>query len=187
MSRLELFVRLKTADLVAGTALEALRRDLGYGDVVAGILREDYWAVDVDPGDDPEGFALWLTRGTKAFINPNKHKVSIKLDGKWLERLPYPTPPDGCFARGAIVSYKEDERAILKRGTLRQTLRLEGRVGAVSCGVFWLFMLRAASEGEAAKLLSEISETHSMKQGLLANPHSQEVTYIDLAGSAGLW
>ena len=187
MSRLELFIRLKTADLVAGTALDTLRRDLGYGDLIAGVLREDYWAVEVDPEGCFEEFARWLVHGTKAFINPNKHKVSVKLDGKWWQRLSYPEPPVGCFSVGALVSYKEDERAILKRGTLRQTLGLGDRVGEVSCGAFWLFALRAASEGEAAGLLREISQTYSMTRGLLANPHSQGVAYIDLAEGAGFW
>lgn len=186
MLLLELFVRLKTADLVAGTALDTLRRDLGYGDLVADILREDYWAVQVDPEGDPDGFARWLVHGTKAFINPNKHRVSLRVDGRWVERLPYPQAAPGCCQAGVIVSYKEDERAVLKRGTLRQTLRLGDRVGEVSCGVLWLLSLRASPE-EAARLIREIAETRSMRQGLLANPHSQRVHYVGLAGEGCLW
>eukprot|EP01047_Picozoa_sp_COSAG01_P006073 COSAG01_NODE_216_length_21695_cov_83.368772_11_plen_163_part_00 len=70
MASYSLFRYLKQSDLHAITALETLRRHMGFS-FITSLKRYDYWCFKSDQKQDD--FFNFLLSGSFEFINPNKH------------------------------------------------------------------------------------------------------------------
>ncbi len=183
---IELLVALKTKDTVALTAKDTLQRDMGYGDRLESMSREDYWAVTVGERSEDEAVRLAdeLATQTKIFVNPNKHAYRTAVRGKTDPAAAgFPAPGGGArdaYQVRVLVEYREDEKALLVRETLRSTLGYGRMVEEVARGTLWTLSIRAGDEAAARDMAEEISVTRGIRQGLLVNPHSQ--TYRVLGG-----
>ncbi len=74
-----LAVRLKITDNEAFSALEALHAKMGFVDVVAGLIRETLWYLDVEAATHEAALGIVedaISR-TNVFLNPNKHHYSF--------------------------------------------------------------------------------------------------------------
>ena len=176
---IELLVRLKTLDTTALTAKDTLQRDMGYGSTLGSISREDYWAVTVEEAAEAGAgrLAEELAGGTKIFVNPNKHvyraAVRKEGDGPAAGFSPGGEAPAGVHHVCVLVQYREDEKAMLVRETLRKTLGYGEKVRDVSRGTLWTMGIREGSRDGALAMAEEIALTRGIGQGLLVNPHSQ--------------
>ncbi len=176
---IELLVRLKTLDTTALTAKDTLQRDMGYGSILGSISREDYWAVTVEEADEAGAgrLAKEFAGGTKIFVNPNKHvyRAAVRKEGDPPAAgfLPGGKPSGGIHQVCVLVQYREDEKAMLVRETLRKTLGYGEKVREVARGTLWTMGIREGSRDEALARAEEIALTRGIGQGLLVNPHSQ--------------
>ena len=167
----ELVVSLKIPDVTALTAGNAIRRRLGYDDVLTALERADYYCLDLDVPDREaaEKLVREIAEETNLFVNPNKHVyeprfpgdrgANANLDGEWLVNV-LVTSPDDSTGDGIRAA-------------------LNGRLGydqvtRVETGVLWIMRIRAASEAEAREVAESITVTRSQSQGILMNPHFQE-------------
>lgn len=75
MSALAFLVRGRSVDVVAMTAIHALRDTLGFGDEVAGLTRDDFVLVE---GVDAAAAEAWQRGFTSQqhWFNPNKHRFA---------------------------------------------------------------------------------------------------------------
>lgn len=168
---IELLVRLKGTDLVASTAKNTLQHDLGYGDILEGLSREDHWLIKLraEDEDKAQGLAEELATKTRLFVNPNKHtyKIGRRDEGEGRE------PKKGVYEVWVLVNYFEDREGDLARQTLGSTYGYENII-EIKRGTLWKMYIRAKSEEEARTLAEEMVLTRSVSQGLLVNPHSQK-------------
>ncbi|MFW6156334.1 MAG: phosphoribosylformylglycinamidine synthase subunit PurS, partial [Armatimonadota bacterium] len=81
MTTVELVVGLKIPDVTALTAGNAIRRRLGYEDVLSSLERADYYRIeiDVDDREKAEAIAREIAEDTNLFVNPNKHTYHIQF------------------------------------------------------------------------------------------------------------
>lgn len=166
-------VRLKVPDTTALSALDVLRRKMGYGDKITEIAREDWWLFEVtsrEAADASDMVREWAGRCT-ALVNPNKHRAAIDAVTQW--------PPRGDHARTKsrrikiLVRDREDVRAESMFGFLREALSISNLVSLESGTLWTLEPGPGVTDGLA--LASEIAATRSRTCGLLGNPHSQTV------------
>lgn len=171
MYRVELLVKLKIPDVTALTAAGALRRRMGYGDVLKGLKRADYYRLDLaaPSTDAAESLAARIAETTNLFVNPNKHVYEVRssaggeapsAEGVYLVQVLVTDPTDGS-AQGAL-------------GALQGRLGYEGKVSGLLKGVLWTLELEADSAGAARGMAEQIAVTKSREEGLLMNPHFQE-------------
>ncbi|MGI5820035.1 MAG: phosphoribosylformylglycinamidine synthase subunit PurS [Armatimonadota bacterium] len=171
MTTVELVVGLKIPDVTALTAGNAIRRRLGYDDVLSSLSRADYYRIDldVDDRDIAEKLVREMAEETNLFVNPNKHMYDVQfpehrgananVDGEWLVNV-LVTSPDDSSGEGIASA-------------------LTGRLGydqvsGVETGVLWTMRIKAGSEAEAREVAESITVTRSQSQGILMNPHFQE-------------
>lgn len=171
MTTVELVVGLKIPDVTALTAGNAIRRRLGYEDVLSSLERADYYRIeiDVDDREKAEAIAREIAEDTNLFVNPNKHTYHIQfpedrgananVDGEWLVNVLVTSPDDSSG----------DGIASALNGRLGYT-----QVSDVETGVLWTMRIRAAGEDEAREIAESITVTRSQSQGILMNPHFQE-------------
>jgi phosphoribosylformylglycinamidine (FGAM) synthase PurS component len=173
MFEVELFIKLKTTDLIAQTARSTLKQDMGYERMLQEIEREDYWLIDVLAESEGEARRLGeeFVRKTKIFVNPNKHEYRIRIIKKG-ERKKIDGKQDGFKIR-VLVSYLEDGKAELAKHVLQTTMGYGERIQGVKRGDLWTLVVNAESEEEAKEVAREITITKSIDKGLLANPLSQ--------------
>ncbi len=173
-------MRLKTADTVALTAKNTLRRDMGYESVLLDVRREERWVIQVQAEDLQTAEKLGREfAATRIFVNPNKQTCVLKAAESGQAKLsPQKQDEGGPYEVGVIVSYYQDGKAVSARDALRHTYGYGGRIGNVERGVLWKLLLSAQSPDSARKTAEDIALTSSMNSGLLTNSHSQ--TYIVL-------
>jgi phosphoribosylformylglycinamidine (FGAM) synthase PurS component len=171
MISVELVVSLKIPDVTALTAGNAIRRRLGYEDVLSALNRADYYRIDVDVDDREAAEALVseMAEETNLFVNPNKHVYELRSpdergkgagdDGEWLVNVLVTSPDDSSG----------DNIASALNGRLGY-----GEVSAVETGVLWSMRIVADSEDKAREVAESITVTRSQSQGILMNPHFQE-------------
>lgn len=175
MAAIELFVRHKTVDLVAATARGTIARDMGYGERLLGLDREDYWRIEVAAeGEGAVRLAEELAHRTKLFVNPNKHTCRIRVDGSPVGGSAEPAGAEGGHVVCALVHFRDDEKAELAADTLRRTLGYGDTIRSVTRGTWWRLEIAAAAPDEARRIAEEIVVTRGVDEGLLMNPHSQE-------------
>ena len=171
MITVELVVGLKIPDVTALTAGNAIRRRLGYEDVLSSLDRADYYLIDLDVDDREAADTLVreMAEDTNLFVNPNKHVYELRfpedrgananVDGEWLVNV-LVTSPDDTSGEGIASA-------------------LQGRLGyeqvaGVGTGVLWSMRIKADSEASAREVAENITVTRSHNQGILMNPHFQE-------------
>ncbi len=171
MITVELVVGLKIPDVTALTAGNAIRRRLGYEDVLSALDRADYYSIDFDVEDraTAEELASEMAEETNLFVNPNKHVFELRnpenrgananVDGEWLVNV-LVTSPDDSSGEGIASA-------------------LQGRLGyeqvaSVETGVLWSMRIIADSEEAAREVAESITVTRSQSQGILMNPHFQD-------------
>ena len=170
MISVELVVSLKIPDVTALTAGNAIRRRLGYEDVLIALDRADYYRLEleVDDRERAEGLVREMAEETNLFVNPNKHVYEVRFpedrdgggeDGEWTVNVLVTSPDDST---GEAIASALDTRLGY------------GEVANVETGVLWTMRIRADSEDAAREVGESITVTRSQSQGILMNPHFQE-------------
>lgn len=169
-----LAVRLKITDNDAFSALEALHAKMGLRDVVADLVRETLWELDVDaatPGEAEATVEEAISR-TNVFLNPNKHshafppagEAGVDLDADEVGVVV--TDRDGADSPRALA-------AVARAGVPEIT--------AARRSTRWRIRLtQAPSPGQPGvlDLIRRIGVTTRRDAGLLANPHSQSAVCV---------
>lgn len=171
MISVELVVSLKIPDVTALTAGNAIRRRLGYEDVLTALDRADFYRLEleVDDRERAEELMREVAEETNLFVNPNKHVYELRFpedrDGDGSE--------DGEWLVNVLVSSPDDTSGEGIRAALHDRLGYH-QVANVETGVLWTMRIRAESEDEAREVAESITVTRSQSQGILMNPHFQE-------------
>jgi phosphoribosylformylglycinamidine (FGAM) synthase PurS component len=168
MESVALLVRLKIPDVTALTAANALRRSMGYKQL-SELRRADYYRLDLQVDGEAEAVALAreLAEKTNLFVNPNKHVYEV------ITTRAAAAPAEGQIVN-VLVTDPHDGSAEGMLGALQGRLGYGDRVAGLTKGLLWTMLLDVADAAEARRLAAEITETKSLTQGLLANPHFQE-------------
>ncbi len=171
MQVIELLVRLKIPDVTALTAVSALRRRMGYGDVLKELLRADYYALHL-PADSQQSaldLARRLAEKTNLFVNPNKHAYELRIPAERAE----PAPEDGVWPVEVLVTDAEGAEATDIEQALQERLGYADVVARVEQGTLWTMKLAASDLAAAEQIAEQITVTQARGQGLLVNPHFQ--------------
>jgi phosphoribosylformylglycinamidine (FGAM) synthase PurS component len=171
MQSVELLVKLKIPDVTALTAAGALRRRMGYREVLKSLRRADYYRLELAAADGQEAQALAqeLAERTNVFVNPNKHVYEIRAGGQQCA-----TTPAGYQVAQVLVTDPNDGSAEGALAALQGRLGYGGRVLGLVRGVLWTLELDCADRQEAERVAGEIAVTRRRDAGLLMNPHFQE-------------
>ena len=171
-----ILVKLKGVDLVSHTAADTLRRRMSVGPGFRDLFREDYFRILPDDGvsgnrlDDLAGGIL---SRTTLLVNPNKHSARISFG-----ELPPPVQVSGAFPTRFLVTETGGSGREL---SLRLKKRLSLPVAGVEQGVMWtVFTDPGLAREERDELLEKIVVTRDRINGLLVNPHYQEIERIGL-------
>lgn len=172
MITVELVVRLKIPDVTALTAANAIRRRLGYADRLLELQRADYYRLELDVPDRAaaEALARELAEETNLFVNPNKHVFEVRFPEDRAGGAPAP----GEQVVSVLVTTPDDTSGAGIAATLRGPRGYDA-VSAVETGVLWTLRLKADSPEAARAMAEEIAITRSQSQGILMNPHFQEI------------
>ncbi|MBU0567788.1 phosphoribosylformylglycinamidine synthase subunit PurS [bacterium] len=170
-AEVELFVKLKTPDLVALTARHTLIKEMGYEDILEDLTRQDYYRFKINLEEKrAEEIVKEIALNSKIFVNPNKHTYRI---GKWDDPQKR-VPRSGKWEEIKVLTfYLEDGQASLMKETLWNTYGYK-EVSDLQRGTLWSFALREKDREKAKKIVREIVLTTSSKKGLLINPHCQD-------------
>lgn len=169
MQKVALLVRLKIPDVTALTAANALRRSLGYSQL-SSLRRADYYGLTlaVDTPDQALALATELAEKTNLFVNPNKHVFEVQAG------QPVAPEAEGQVVQ-VLVTDPHDGSAEGMLAALQGRLGYGERVSEVTRGLLWTLELAVDSPAEAQRLARELAETTSLEQGLLVNPHFQDL------------
>ena len=172
MQTIELLVSLKIPDVTALTAVSALRRRLGYEDVMKELVRSDYYSLDlnVTGPDAARELAQELAEKTNLFVNPNKHSYETCSPE---EHSNGPAQQDSLWRVEVLVTDIEGAEAPEIVQALTERLGYGRQVAAVRQGILWTMRLAADSADEARCIAESITVTKSRDEGLLVNPHFQ--------------
>ncbi len=172
MIAVELTVSLKIPDVTALTAANAIRRRLGYADVLTSLRRADYYRLDLEAGDrsQAEELARELAEETNLFVNPNKHVYEVRFP----EDRGGDGATDGEYDVSVLVTNPDDATGAGILSALQGRLGYGGRVVGVETGVLWTMRLAADSAEQAREMAEDITVTRSQSKGILINPHFQD-------------
>jgi phosphoribosylformylglycinamidine (FGAM) synthase PurS component len=169
-----LTVRLKITDNEAFSALEALHAKMGLADVVADLVREDRWELDVDAAsaDDARSIVERAISSTTVFLNPNKHSYAIA-----------PAAADGEDLDPNEVAVVVTDRAGADSPRALAAVARVGIPGIRSArrSTRWrIRLIQRPQPGhpETLELIRRIGVTTGRDAGLLANPHSQSAVAV---------
>lgn len=172
MQTIELTVDLKIPDVTALTAANALRRRLGYEDVLVNLHRADYYRLEiaVENADEAVAMGKKLAEETNLFVNPNKHQYSVAagIHNSGAEAA------EGTYAVNMLVTDPKSGSAAGILNALHGRLGYGDIVNNVSAGILWTLVLKAESQSAAEEIATKITVTKSREEGLLLNPHFQE-------------
>lgn len=161
----ELFVKLKTPDLVALTAKHTLIKEMGYEDILENLTRQDYYRFNMNLGRErAEEMVKEIALNSKIFVNPNKHTYKI---GKW------EMGNGKCEEIRVLTFYRQDSQASLMKEILQNTYGYK-EVLDLQRGNLWNLTIREKDRERASQIAKEIVLTTSSKKGLLINPHCQD-------------
>ena len=171
MQVVELLVRLKIPDVTALTAASALRRRMGYGEVLQELTRADYYALHLQEDDEQSALALarQLAEKTNLFVNPNKHTYMLRI----AEEKGEAAPEDGLWPVAVLVVDAEGAQAQDIEQALHERLGYAEEVARVEQGILWTMKLAAPDLAAAEEIAEQITVTQARGQGLLVNPHFQ--------------
>jgi len=183
MQEVEIFVAHKSWDLTALTAKHTLTHDMGYGEILHELLREDYWSIKISDraSKNIEKIAKEFISRVKLFVNPNKHNYWLRVNGTFLIPPPSLDVPPDVYRVDILTELYDDEVAHLALQSLRTTWGYGDIIRSVRRGVIWHLFLRASSPEDAKRIADEISLTHSINKGLLINPHAQSYKILQVS------
>jgi hypothetical protein len=162
-------VGLRGEDLAAGSALEVLRDQMGARDV-ASLARETVWEIDAAAAGARERLAA-IARGSWIFANPVKERWSIDEGA-----LRIPRARDGRRVVGVLVRERPDRRGQV--GARALTVAWDGARVSVRCATLWLLDLPDRGREATLARAREVAITTRRDQGLLSNPHCQDVEFL---------
>lgn len=170
----ELFVELKVPDVVALTARDTLCRRLGWQGKLVDLKRADYWRLTVEAPSaaEAEEFVQSLAERTALFVNPNKHRFSLRVSPPGEERRARQRE-GGLWEVQVLTGFEEDAMGELTLQALRARYGVGEQVQGIQRGTCWTLWLRASDEAEAQAWAEAIVVARGRKEGLLVNPHSQ--------------
>jgi hypothetical protein len=162
-------VESRGVDLTAVTALETLRRGLGYGNTLEALNRADLWGVwTATEGEELLKLSGALVSGTSVFINPNKHRWRSwagEHDGADL----------ACECAWSLVWALDDTDGRAALATLRSS-GFRRTVTWVAKGTLWTIRAASSARDKELDLAEEITVATHRDRGLLANPHIHKWT-----------
>ncbi len=172
MQVIELLVKLKIPDVTALTAASALRRRMGYAEVLHDLQRADYYALHLQVDSQQTALALAeeLADKTNLFVNPNKHTYELRIAGQ----RGAPVPEDGVWPVEVLVTDAEGAEAEDIQQALHERLGYVEQVQSVAQGTLWIMKLSAPDAEAATQLAQQITITQARAEGLLINPHFQD-------------
>jgi len=173
-----LAVRLKITDNEALSALEALHAKMGLQGVVAGLIRETLWNLEVEAATAHEArrtVEKAISR-TNVFLNPNKHFHAF-------------VPPGGAgtdLDQDEVAVVVTDREGAESPRALAAVARAGVReiTGAHRC-TRWRVRLThflAPEQPDVLEVIRRIGVTTGRDAGLLANPHSQSAVAVFPSG-----
>ena len=172
-----LLVRLKIADLVAATALDAARRLLPAGFSCERLARDEVFLFEAAPGFPAAAFEPALQRAIQSsnfFVNPNKEQYRFLPSGGRGESL---LPPEGSW--GILVRAREETRDERLRERLLREHPLEG-LGAIRRARVWWLWTRAPGGGSGiVRSYESVGPVRDPRHGLLVNPHAEADLRLD--------
>ena len=188
MARCDLWVRLKVIDLVAQTAWITLTEKLGLEAELFGLARYSFWRMEIE-ADDGQAALDEIDRAIRldsAFTNQNKHLYMLRMDdgqarGDLRLDKDYPVLTGNGGRSGYAVDclVRELDRDREKGYLDRLNMRLENvRVTGLVAGEVWRILLDAGNEKEAVQKVERITVTTSRREGLLLNPHYQQLEIL---------
>jgi hypothetical protein len=212
VSSFAFLVHHRSVDLTAMSAAHALRHDLGLGDDLIGLRRDDVTAIEPAGGDPVE----WsrACAATAHWFNPNKHRFAFftaeagALAGlehgrdfprPWLKRILFSDRPDLDVSNGPIgfsAWSQWSSRPPVHVVTLASWDRETG-LSPLPHGAWpertrrarlqlWTLALRAATGEVARAVATDCAVATQRDQGLLVNPHMEGWTMLgDLTTSPG--
>ena len=154
---------LKVADPTAITALATLRTRLGFGDILAGLSREELFLFEVEGREEAARAAVdGLVRNTNLFLNPNKHWHRLTTAGA------------EAAAPGAyLLVWTDGDGEDLREAVRRHT----GAAGVAAVRRAWLWSFLPPSGAGAAELIARLgdgTDRRNSARGFLAHPAWQE-------------
>ena len=171
MQSVELLVKLKIPDVTALTASGALRRRMGYADILRSVVRADYYRLELDAPDGDAALALAreVAEKTNLFVNPNKHVYELHLG-----RHTAPASRPGAHTVQVLITDPNDGSAQGAQAALQGRLGYGTAVAGLLKGILWTLEITAETPEEARRIAEDIAVTRARQRGLLANPHFQE-------------
>ena len=166
MSTIKLYTYLKNPDLHAISAQEAITTLLNY-DYVKGLRRYGCWELTFDDTSSNANEQLnTILDSTYYIVNPNKEayiESILPTPNNFKQELVKVTPKD-----------KVDYRSIAK------TINKKCKTTLIQLEFYtvWEILLDQNSTIDTNQILSEICLTTSVKEGLLANPISENCSLI---------
>ena len=179
MSTIRIRVKLKTYDLVSGTALSTLKEDLEWKGIIEDLSREEIWEIRVNKSkEEAKKLGEEFTKRVKIFVNPNKHLWEVKVFEKEEKEI-IEEDGKGTYLSEILTWWINDakEKSALK--SLRNTWGYKG-VLDVKRYDLWKLKLKAESSSKALAYIKDIIVTEKQDKGLLINPHSQCFKIISL-------
>ncbi|MBN1884011.1 MAG: hypothetical protein JW876_00640 [Candidatus Krumholzibacteriota bacterium] len=178
----ELWVRLKVVDLVAGTAWMTLTEKLDFGDSLRGLVRYSYWRMEAE-GASAGAVVDAIDRAVRldsAFTNQNKHLYRLRETGgagagDLAVEEDYPVRATGggeLRAVDLLVREKRPESEAAYAARLGERLE-DVRILSMTAGEVWRIIVSAADDAAAVGLAERMAVTRSRREGLLLNPHYQ--------------
>lgn len=202
MSAYAFLVRGRSVDLVSMSAAHALRVDLGVGDELVALHRDEVHLLEGIEGGDPGAWTDACTRHANWF-NPNKHRFALceaaeggieaaRTGGPWptpwLHRRVHTDRPDilahsgGADALHEWLGLTPDDDAVAVTLAVWDRDEVDGRLPAGHWPepsvatlplVLWTLVLRSGDAAHAAARAEELAITRHRRQGLLVHPHME--------------
>lgn len=198
MSAAVFVVRHRTVDLIAMSALRALRVELGVGDDLVSLSRDDAYALDGAVADIPATLCL----GQAHWFNPNKHRhgwfsapgsvpAALRDGGtwpqEWLSTLQSTDRPDLLDRTGVTwedwVAAPDGSRPVsLVTWDLERPVTAAPWSDDVRVAKLQLWTLGFASGvSDPVDLARRCAVTTGRREGLLVNPHMEGWSFVDPA------
>jgi len=199
--KVELWVRLKVADLVAQTAWMTLTEKLDFSSDLHGMVRYLYWGFEAE-GESAEKVIEELDRVVRidsSFTNQNKHLYLLRVieDKPGAEFIAagdlsldrdYPVHDADAivgtgnkrYACDLLVRELRSDRA--EGFVSRLVSRLKGtKVSGMKAGEVWRLIINASGDEDAVKKVDNMAVTRSRREGVLFNPHYQTSELIGIS------
>jgi len=192
-------VRHRTVDLVGMSALHALRTDMGFGEEIIGLRRDDFFAIE---GRDAEASRAWTDAclAQAHWYNPNKHRFacyaatagaiatatkSSDWPREWLGELFESDRPDLLDGQHSGLRDWIRTPEVPVEATSMALAAWDREVGVRALphgrwpnadvqllrGHLWTLHVLVDDEARARSLAESVAVTTSRSQGLLIHPH----------------